>query len=213
MTSSYPRNIFLLRHTQTEWNAISRYQGQLDTELSSDGMQAVNVVASQVETGDFEIVYSSPLKRARTLAEAVAESAGAEVVVDPRLIEIAMGPWEGLLRSADRRALPGYASYLGRAPQSVVFPGGETLVELAARVLPFMEERFSGDSTRIAVVTHDSVVKVTIMLALGPRATTHLHRFRMRNGSISILRGRRLTGSVEVVDSVAHLTGSPFRLL
>ena len=213
MTSRPIHEVFLLRHTQTTWNAISRYQGRIDTPLSDLGQRQVETIASLVTPGAFQTVFMSPLRRAGLLAEAVAAAAEVGIVVDDRLTEIGMGPWEGLTRTEIEARFPLMLAAWHYSPDTVTFPGGETLGDVASRVSAFMEERFADTELhRIAVVTHDSVVKVAVMLALG-LDLSHLHRFRMRNGSISVLRGRRYAGSVETVDSVSHLTGSPFELV
>lgn len=211
MTSS-PPTVFVLRHTQTVWNALSRYQGRIDTELSDEGRRQAVALASLVGPGVVDRVYSSPLRRARYLADAIGRNASLPVVVDERLTEIAMGPWEGLTRTEIAERFPEMLEAWESRSDEISFPQGESLVDVASRVRPFMEELFAtGAENRAIVVTHDAVVKVAIMLALGLELR-HLHRFRMRNGSISILRGHRYPGSVETVDGLGHLTGSPFHL-
>src|SRR5579872_551835 len=213
MTSTSPvHTVFLLRHTQTEWNAISRYQGRIDTELSEAGIAAVERIASLVRPGDFDVICSSPVRRALTLAEASEAAAGCGLRIDERLTEIAMGPWEGLTRPEIEAQFPEMFARWQTQSDEVTFPDGESLSDVAARVNSFMEDIFAPEGPeRCLVVSHDAVIKVAVMLAMGLELR-HLHRFRMRNGSVSILRGRRFAGSVETVDAQSHLSGSPFRL-
>lgn len=184
----------------------------MDTELSDEGKRQVARIAALVRPGDFERVHSSPLIRALTLATTIGDAAGAAVVADDRLTEIAMGPWEGLTRDEIAERFPDMFAQWHDRPDEVTFPDGESLDMVAARVRSFMDDRFTNqDAHRIAVVSHDAVIKVAVMLPLGLELR-YLHRFRMRNGSVSILRGNRYESSVETVDSLAHLTGSPFDL-
>lgn len=204
---------YLFRHTETEWNSIFRYQGRIDTALNATGRLHMERITSLVQPGQFSAVYSSPLSRARCLAESVACKARAPLIVDDRLTEMAMGPWEGLTRVEIEEQFPAMLNLWHDRPDEVSFPGGETVHDVALRARSFMEERFLDSTcTPIAVVTHDTVVKVAVMLSLG-LGLDCLHRFRMRNGSISVLRGGAYAGSVESIGNTSHLSGSPFELL
>lgn len=204
--------MFLLRHTRTTWNDLSRYQGRIDTELSPDGLEQVQQIAGLVKLHDFEVVYSSPLKRARILASAMAERAQVPLIIDERMTEIAMGPWEGLRRHEIQEQFGDMLDRWHDHPDGVQFPGGENLDDVAERVGAFMDAIFKDRlRNRIAVISHDAVVKVALMLSLGLELR-HLHRFRMRNGSVSVLKGSSYIGSVDAIDCTSHLTGSPFRV-
>lgn len=160
----------------------------------------------------FDVVYASPLSRALRLAEALARRAEASLVSDDRLTEIAMGPWEGLTRAEIEDQFGDMIATWHDRPDLVEFPGGETIQHVAARVEDFMEELFANEAYEsLAVVAHDAVVKVALMCSLGLELR-YLHRFRVANGSVSVLRGRRYRGSVESVNVTSHLTGSPFVL-
>jgi probable phosphoglycerate mutase len=212
MTSRAEHTLFFVRHTQTTWNVESRYQGRIDAPLSEVGRDQVKEITRHVQSGDFGAVFSSPLTRARVLAESMAQASGADVVVDERLTEIAMGPWEGLTRAEIESRFGEMLRTWHTRPELVEFPGAETLGAVSRRVGDFLTERFSSpDHDRVAVVSHDVVVKVAIMRGLG-LDLRNLHAFRMRNGSVSVLRGWTLKGSVESVGNYSHLTGSPFQL-
>jgi broad specificity phosphatase PhoE len=211
MTSSVMRTVILLRHTQTTWNAESRYQGRIDTPLSAQGKADVIRIASLVQPGDFEVAFSSPLTRARVLAQDVCSAARCSLSIDERLTEISMGPWEGITRREIEEHFPALLETWETRSDEVRFPNGESLEDVASRARSLMNEVFDAHSSPILIVSHDAVIKVIIMLALGLELR-HLHRFRMRNGSISILHGSHYVGSVETIDSVAHLRSSPFRI-
>ena len=201
-----------MRHPQTTWNVESRYQGRIDSELRAHGEAQLEAVAAMGKPGDFEVIYSSPLSRARRLAEAVGRAVEIPVLIDDRLTEIAMGPWEGLTRAEIEQRFPVMFQTWHVRPDEVSFPGGESLCDVSSRVGSFIQESFaSAPQTSVLIVSHNVVVKMAVMLALG-LDNRSLHRFRMRNCSVSVLRGRRLEGSVETIDSQSHLSGSPFRL-
>ena len=86
--------LLLVRHGETDWNRDGRWQGQSDTPLNELGRRQARELAEQLDGVD--VVYSSDLARARETAEILAERAGVEVRLDPRLRERGFGAWEGL---------------------------------------------------------------------------------------------------------------------
>ena len=100
--------LYFVRHGETDWNAEGRYQGSRDIPLNERGrgQAALNghllrelLERSGRVPADFNW-YVSPLGRTRETMELVRKGAGAalpEVTVDPRLIEISFGVYEGRL--------------------------------------------------------------------------------------------------------------------
>jgi broad specificity phosphatase PhoE len=204
MTITSSTTISLFRHPRTLWNDEQRYQGWLDSPLSPKGLDQIESIGKFVTPGMFEVVYTSPLGRARTLAERIASSSNCPLETDARLIEIGMGLWQGLTRTQIEAK---YGDTLRRwhsVPTTVRFPEGETILDVARRVLEFMSTVFSGSRRGIAVVSHDAVIKVALMRALG-LSYDRLHALRISNGSISVLRGSALDGSVELINGTQHL--------
>ena len=112
--------LILLRHGETDWNALDRYQGHTDIELNAEGERqarraAGGPVGDLIEDAEELVAVCSPLARARRTAEIVLEArvGAAPVAVDPELMELAGGEWEGLELSAiaerwpDELAVPG----------------------------------------------------------------------------------------------------------
>jgi probable phosphoglycerate mutase len=98
--SDYPE-LYILRHGETEWNALGRMQGALNSALSELGrVQAMRQaeILAQVDLTQFDIL-SSPQGRAfETAAIALARQVS-HLRTDDRLREIGVGDWAGKLRS------------------------------------------------------------------------------------------------------------------
>jgi broad specificity phosphatase PhoE len=94
--------LLLWRHGRTEWNAIGRFQGQLDPPLDEVGRnQAVLAAPHLVAAGlphDGTVVVSSDLSRAAETAATLTALLGVPLGLDERLREHGMGVWEGLTR-------------------------------------------------------------------------------------------------------------------
>ena len=127
--------LLLVRHGETEWNRLGRYQGSVDVPLNADGHRQAVALAAQLQGEPIDAVYSSTLRRAYDTALPIAASHGLQVVRDPRLNEINQGEWEGLRPAEIVLHWAELHEQWEREPLAVRLPGGETLEEVRARVL------------------------------------------------------------------------------
>jgi len=152
--------LLLVRHGESEWNALGRWQGQADPPLSDHGRHQAAVAARHL--GAVDVVVASTLQRARHTASIVAEALGVGPVLDDaRLIERDAGEWSGLTRAEIKAAWPGYLAenpedrWIERRP-----PGWEpdsSLLVRAEEALCDIADRLGADDTAL-VVTHGGVI-------------------------------------------------------
>ena len=193
--------IAFVRHGQTAVNRDGRLQGRLDAELSDLGRSQANALAAYFAGQSVTRVISSPLRRARDTAAVIAGRHGATVEIDERLIELDYGEWDGVaLRDVDAAA---WARW--RADPAFMPPGGESLIDVSARVASFCAEVLPG-SDGVVAVSHVSPIKAAVCAALGidERAT-----WRMQLGLASVSRvDARPDGSSYLLsfNEVAHLS-------
>lgn len=133
------RRLVMLRHGQTEWNAGSRMQGQLDTDLSELGRAQAEAVGEVLSKRMPLCVVSSDLRRASDTAVAVCERTGSELVLDTRLRETHLGDWQGLTHLEVDALAPG-ARLAWRNDATWAPHGGESRVDVAARSVPLITE-------------------------------------------------------------------------
>jgi alpha-ribazole phosphatase len=160
--------VYLVRHGEVEHAAEGRFFGHTDVALSATGRLQVAALAVQLAPEKLDAVYASDLQRARDSAAPLAGTRGLTPVVVPALREMAMGRWEGLtfreIRDRDPEAVSAWFAKL----ESFPFPGGESLQDLRARVMPALGEilgRHPGG--RVAVVAHGGTNRVILAEALG----------------------------------------------
>lgn len=192
--------LILLRHGRTPVNAGGRLQGRMDTALDDVGLLQAEAAGRWIRTQFPGVrVVSSPLQRAFVTAGHISQ----DVTVDERFIELDYGSWDGL-------ALPEvpqdeWKSW--RTDPSFRPPGGETLLELDARVRPALESLVEEARTgHVVVVSHVSPIKsaVTWALGAGPEMTW---RMALDRASICTLAVGPNGPSLASFNETAHLHG------
>ena len=139
------RRLVMLRHGQTEFNADSRMQGQLDTHLTELGWAQAAAAAEVLGKRQPLVIVSSDLRRAYDTAVVLGERIGLTVHVDERLRETHLGDWQGLTHHQIDADAPGarkaWRDNAGWAP-----PGGESRIDVARRSLPLIDELVAGQA-------------------------------------------------------------------
>ncbi|WP_426566336.1 histidine phosphatase family protein [Angustibacter sp. McL0619] len=163
------RQVLLLRHGQTSWNAAGRFQGQTDIDLDDVGRRQADRAAKHLARLSPSAIVSSDLRRAQDTAAALAQRTGLDVATDQRLREVYAGSWQGLVASEIDAATP----ELRRAWRSGedVRPGGdgETRVELGQRVAEAVREHVGRvqPGQLLVVVTHGGSISNGVQTLLG----------------------------------------------
>lgn len=137
------RKLIMLRHGQTEYNAGSRMQGQLDTDLSDLGREQAVVAAEALAKRQPLLIISSDLRRALDTAVALGDRSGQHVSVDARLRETHLGDWQGMTHLEVDEIAPG-ARLAWRDDARWAPHGGESRVDVADRSLPLVRELVAG---------------------------------------------------------------------
>jgi probable phosphoglycerate mutase len=156
--------MLLLRHGQSEWNAVRRWQGTADTPLTELGRrQAIGTAASlRTSAAEFCGVWSSDLARAGETAGIIAAELDiGPVVADPRLREASAGEWQGMTPDEIELAYPGWLS-AHRRPAS--FETFDAVVDRATSALGSIagSAATAGSGTSALVVTHSGVIRSVI---------------------------------------------------
>ncbi|HEY7069501.1 MAG TPA: histidine phosphatase family protein [Acidimicrobiales bacterium] len=144
--------VLLIRHGQSEWNAVGRWQGQADPPLSDLGRRQAREAARAI--GAVDAVWASDLQRAAETAAIISADIGVgPVVLDPDLRERDAGEFSGLTRDEIDERFPGYLEDHRRPP------GWEPDEHLLARALRVVHEIAGavpgGD---VLAVTHGGLV-------------------------------------------------------
>jgi broad specificity phosphatase PhoE len=143
--------IFLVRHGETEWNRVHRYQGWGDSPLTARGVAQAEAIGRRLCTlreAEAAEIVASPIGRARRTAEIIrgritADGLGraASLRFDERLRENSIGAWDGLDRDEIAARAPGIFDGDGRHEWYFRTPDGETYDDFAARIAAWLAEQ------------------------------------------------------------------------
>jgi len=153
-TAGAPK-VLMVRHGESEWNVLGKWQGRADIALTEAGREQARAAADYVRTTALPVtrVLASTLRRDHETAEIIAERLGlAAVMTDERLVETDVGPWEGL-RADEIEA--GWPRYLRDRKTP---PGFEPPDQVFARATQAIREAaLVGEHTLI--VSHSGVIR------------------------------------------------------
>jgi alpha-ribazole phosphatase len=157
--------IDLLRHGTT--GRDGRLDGRTDLPMNDTGWQQF---VGQTKDGDWPLVVTSPLARARLAAEDYARRTGCTLCVDADWAELDFGEWDGRMRS-EIAAEPEHADLLNAFyanPAAFTAPGGEKWIGLQQRVSVALDRLLATpDTASVLVVTHGGAIRAALAQLLG----------------------------------------------
>jgi broad specificity phosphatase PhoE len=191
--------IYLVRHGQTHWNAEGRIQGQLDSNLTVDGIEQARafgrLLRRHLPPGTQFRMESSPTGRAMATAQLVADELGIDhstIRSTPLLAERHMGRWAGLTLDEVDRAFPGDEVRRTIDDWTFIPEGGESFEAMFARAHTWLA---STRTSKVTVAVTHGLIGRTIRgayLGLSPEAVVagghpQDRVFRLQGGSIEEL--------------------------
>ncbi|EDY51638.1 conserved hypothetical protein [Streptomyces clavuligerus] len=205
-----PTTFVLLRHGETALTPEKRFSGSggsADPELSPAGRRQAEAVASALAArGTVQEIVSSPLRRCRQTAEAVAARLGLDVRIEDGLRETDFGAWEGLtFAEVQERYADDLAAWL-TSPKAAPTGGGESFATVARRVSAARDRLLAASPGRtVLLVTHVTPIKTLVRLALGAPPES-LFRMELAAASVSAVAyyGDGNT-SVRLFNDTSHL--------
>lgn len=198
--------LILVRHGLTRSNEEYRLQGSgSDSGLSPRGKIQAEEIASCLTGERIGAIYSSDLTRAMETALIVAASHGLTVVPEPRLRELNLGLWDGMLEKDIQER---YAFELSRWQTNMTNespPGGESFTQLAERVEEAWREIAAKHPQKaVVVIGHYFSLQAILCTALDLKPSDHMPFF-LSPGSISELRVHQGKAILYLLNDTSHL--------
>ena len=162
-------DLILLRHGQSQWNLENRFTGWVDVPLSPRGEEEARSAGEKLRGRKIDKLYTSVLKRAIDTAEIALETARIGPLPterDAALNERMYGDLQGKNKAEAAREFGPDQVKLWRRSYDVRPPGGESLADTAARVLPYWERRILPDlraGKNVLVAAHGNSLRALVM--------------------------------------------------
>ena len=134
-------NLILIRHGQSEWNALNQFTGWKDPDLTATGIQEAQNAAKIINNLkiNFDLVFTSALIRAQNTAEIILKEINQPLstIKNQALNERNYGDLAGLNKDDARKRWGDEQIHIWRRSYDIPPPGGESLKDTGERVLPF----------------------------------------------------------------------------
>ena len=157
--------IFAIRHGKTQFNLKKKIMGHLDIHLDSKSIDEIKKVGNRLKGINFDIIYSSDLKRASETGCIVRDIINKKMPLkfSKSLREIDYGILSGKHKYSVKREYPQY-----KKDASFVHPKGESLEQAYKRVVKFIN-RISPRYNRVLLITHAGCIRAIFSYCSGQK--------------------------------------------
>lgn len=186
--------LYLTRHGETDWNVLSKIQGQTDTLLNETGIRQAGELAERLSEEKTEIkkIFTSRQKRAYETAKIAAEKLQAEIVVKDGLEEISFGKWEGYTWKQVKELFPEEYEEWHENRRYKIPPEGESYQQLLERLIPALQEICRVEKEDVLVVTHSAVI-MTLLSYIHKKPFDEMAKnFKTKNTEIVTIEDKML---------------------
>lgn len=159
--------IYLIRHGVTDANKCKSLQGRTDISLNEQGRELARITAEGLKNIYFDIIFTSPLKRARETAEIIRGDRDIPVIDCEDIQEISFGEYEGLCFGKENYTIPDkdFMFFFNKPECYKPAPGGETFEEVLERTGRFLKELIEKEAYKdktILLSTHGCALKALL---------------------------------------------------
>jgi 2,3-bisphosphoglycerate-dependent phosphoglycerate mutase len=195
--------LVLVRHGQSDWNLKNLFTGWKDPGLSEQGIAEARAAGEKLKKAGyrFDVAFTSDLKRAQDTLDIMLEKLGQKdlpVMKDQALNERDYGELTGLNKDDARKRWGAEQVHIWRRSFDIAPPGGESLKDTAARVLPYFHKEILPrviKGKRVLVSAHGNSLRALIM-ALENLSGDEIVRRELETG-VPIVYHLKADGSVQ----------------
>lgn len=196
--------LLLMRHGETAWTHKGYYQGHTDIPLNARGIAEARAAARKIKPWKPDVIYASPLARAKKTAQIISKACGKSVKIDSRLREISFGQWEG--KTAEELIKVGDKSYFQWLQGKWVTPkGGEPLQPFRRRIQKMLKDILREHTgKKIFLATHGGPIKA-ILFELLKIPFHSFWMFRAQPGSLTLIQVGSHFSQLFFLNDISHL--------
>ena len=208
--------LLLVRHGETEWNRVARFQGGIDVPLNENGRKQAQQAAEFLKDVPINFAVSSPMLRPKETAELILKNhPNIKLELQEKLKEINHGLWEGKLESEIKQEYADLLHQWQTAPETVQMPEGENLQQVWDRAIACWDgiiEAAGVSDTELKiglVVAHDAINKVILCHVLG-LSPASIWSIKQGNGAVTVIdypHGLKKAPILQAMNITTHLSG------
>jgi probable phosphoglycerate mutase len=177
--------LLLVRHGHTDVAGKRLTGWQRGVHMNARGRREAERLVERLEGVPIDAIWTSPLERCRETAAPLARDRGLSPIVHRELIEVDYGDWTGRSIAQLRRTRL-WRSVM-HAPSTVRFPGGESMLEVQARMVDAAMNLVEAHPGGIVMaVSHADPIRLLVTHLAGTHAD-HLQRLAIDTASISVV--------------------------
>ena len=185
--------ICLVRHGETDWNKAGKLQGHTDIELNENGLKQAEQCAQFLKGSGYEIVLTSPLKRAKQTAQIIAQNNALPIIEAPLFIERNYGQAEGM----------SYEERIEKFPNRN-YPNQETKEALRERVIKGLKQiREQRSEQKIILVAHGGIINC--ILAVLSNDEIGSGKTKLANACLSEIIYEKNVWAIKSFNEITHL--------
>ena len=181
--------LYFLRHGETTYSKTGGYCGEVDAELTPDGVRMAKAFADAYRFVAWTAVYVSPMKRTMATAQPLCDALGFKMELRPGLEEMHYGKWEDKTAEfVKEHYWDDYLHWLAE-PAWNRPTGGETSVEIASRaslVIAEIQQKYT--TGNVLVVSHKATIRIVLCDLLGIDLGRYRDRIDMPAGSVTVVK-------------------------
>jgi 2,3-bisphosphoglycerate-dependent phosphoglycerate mutase len=163
--------LVLVRHGESEWNKLNLFTGWRDVDLSEKGVEEARRAGMLLKSEGlrFDLGFTSALKRAQRTLDLILQETGQtdlRIVRDQALNERDYGDLVGMNKDDARQRWGEEQVHIWRRSYDIPPPGGESLKDTAARVLPYYEAEILPEvkaGKSVIVAAHGNSLRALVM--------------------------------------------------
>lgn len=198
--------LYFLRHGETVYSRSGGFCGDLDPELTEDGLKMAQAFGETYRALKWEAVFCSPMKRTIATAKPLCDAVGIEMQLHEGLKEIRYGEWEGkTLEEVKQQYADDYVNWMTE-PAWNSPTGGETAVQIANRadaVIAEVEQKYT--SGNVLLVSHKATIRIILCSLLGIDLGRYRDRINALAGSVSVIRFTKYGPLLEVLGDRSYM--------
>lgn len=183
------RTFYLIRHGQTDWNVVYRWQGHTDIPLNENGRQQARLLGVFLRDVPIDRAISSDSGRAYETAQLALGGRDIPIERDPDLREFNAGKFEGMTWDEIRAQYPDDVTAMNADWFNYVFPDGESRGAMQTRAVAAFKRILSdGVGEHVLIASHGMTVR-GILHGLFPETVSHPMSLKaVENTSVSIIK-------------------------